>query len=74
MDDSDSPASENGKLPLRMYRRLKAWSQRYGLERKFSALLLLAAVLSGIATFAAMTGRLPGAGIRAASCCSSSWT
>lgn len=62
MDDSGFPASENGKLPLRMYRRFKAWSQRYGLERKFSALLLLAAVLSGMATFAAMTGRLPGAG------------
>lgn len=62
MDDSDSLAAGKGKSLVRLYRRFKAWSQRHGLERKLSAVLLLAAVLSGMATFAAMTGRLPGAG------------
>ncbi|WP_022727004.1 sensor histidine kinase NtrY-like [Fodinicurvata sediminis] len=62
MDESDSLPEEKRKLPARLYQGFRAWARRHGLERKLSIILLVAAVLSGIATFAAMTGRLPGAG------------
>ncbi|WP_051608840.1 sensor histidine kinase NtrY-like [Fodinicurvata fenggangensis] len=62
MDDSDSQPEEKRKLPARLYQRFRAWARHHGLERKLSVILLVAAVLSGVATFAAMTGRLPGAG------------
>lgn len=62
MDESDSLPEEKRKLPARLYQGFRAWARRHGLERKLSIILLVAAVLSGMATFAAMTGRLPGAG------------
>ena len=37
-------------------RRLGAWARRVGLERKLSAALLVAALLSGVATYLALTG------------------
>ncbi|HSR71652.1 MAG TPA: two-component sensor histidine kinase, partial [Kiloniellales bacterium] len=39
-------------------RRLAAWAQRVGLERKLALVLLVATVTSGTVTFAAMTGNL----------------
>lgn len=41
-------------------RRFSAWSGRVNLERKLVIALLIAAVSACIATFAAMTGRIPG--------------
>jgi two-component system nitrogen regulation sensor histidine kinase NtrY len=40
--------------------RLTDWMRRVKLERKLAIALLIAAVSSGVMTFAAMTGRLPG--------------
>ena len=44
------------------YRRFLAWAQRVHLERRLAIALLIAAMISGSATFAAMTGYLPRAG------------
>ena len=44
------------------YRRFLAWAQRVHLERRLAISLLIAAMISGSATFAAMTGYLPRAG------------
>lgn len=47
--------------PLRgRFRRLNLWMRRVKLERKLAIALLVAAVTSGVTTFAAMTGNLPG--------------
>lgn len=40
--------------------RLTTWMHRVKLERKLAIVLLVAAVTSGVTTFAAMTGNLPG--------------
>ena len=44
-----------------LFRRFSEWAGRVNLERKLAIALLVAAVTAGIATFAAMTGRLPAA-------------
>ena len=52
----DEPAIARGGDRLG---RFSAWARRVNFERKLALVLLVAAVTAGLATFAAMTGRLP---------------
>ncbi|MEX0697376.1 MAG: PAS domain-containing sensor histidine kinase [Dongiaceae bacterium] len=49
-------AADLAALLLSPPRRLGAWARRVGLERKLSVALLVAALLSGVATYLALTG------------------
>jgi two-component system nitrogen regulation sensor histidine kinase NtrY len=54
-------AADKRETPVRStVQRLTDWMRRVKLERKLAIVLLVAAVTSGVMTFAAMTGRLPG--------------
>lgn len=54
-------AAGASESPMRgTVQRIGDWVRRVRLERKLAIALLVAAVTSGIMTFAAMTGRLPG--------------
>jgi two-component system nitrogen regulation sensor histidine kinase NtrY len=57
--DSLSGSSGTAALPTKL-QRLGAWTRRVRLERRLAIAFLVAAVTSGITTFAAMTGNLPG--------------
>ncbi len=59
-DAADGTPQGNGEESA--YRRFYRWAQRVHLERRLALTLLAAAILSGSATFAAMTGYLPRAG------------
>ena len=56
---ADPAKGENGQT---FYQRFYDWAQRVHLERRLAIILLVAAIGSGSATFAAMTGYLPRAG------------
>ncbi|MEX0923838.1 MAG: PAS domain-containing sensor histidine kinase [Rhodovibrionaceae bacterium] len=57
---ADDPARVGDQSNI--YRRFYVWAQRVHFERRLAIALLIAAILSGSATFAAMTGYLPRAG------------
>ena len=55
------PEAESGNRARETaLRRFSLWSSKVSLERKLTIALLIAAVSAGMATFAAMTGRIPG--------------
>ena len=55
------PEAESDSRPRETaLRRFSLWSSKVSLERKLTIALLIAAVSAGMATFAAMTGRIPG--------------
>ena len=57
--DGASAAETSSAAPARAIERFTAWARRVNLERKLTVVLLVAAVTAGLATFAAMTERLP---------------
>ena len=60
-EGGQDPAEAPARNPNGAWRRFADWSGRVNLERKLAVALLIAAVTSGVATFAAMTERLPAA-------------
>jgi two-component system nitrogen regulation sensor histidine kinase NtrY len=52
-------AQAPGSLPQGRHRRFAAWAHRVNLERKLAVALLVATVIAGTVTFAAMTRNLP---------------
>jgi len=57
--DSPLSASPETVAAPTVFQRFHAWAGRVNLERKVAVTLLIAAVTAGLATFGAMTGRLP---------------
>ena len=57
MTGAADPAGTGGSPARGTVQRLTDWMRRVRLERKLAVALLIAAVSSGVMTFAAMTGR-----------------
>ncbi len=60
MTGATGPESASESTMRGTVQRIGDWVRKVKLERKLAIVLLVAAVSSGIMTFAAMTGRLPG--------------